>query len=124
MKVIIQNGKEQFFTVFYAVRRGRQVALWVAETSRILHFWIFFWYLAHAWKIDQKVFQGPKFDARAGFFGHRLIKWGALREPCLCVLLRLLHLLLLLMHLGAAWISFQPFLVPLLGRPGRFLGIF
>ena len=61
--------------------------------------------------------------ARA-FFGHGLINPIALKEPCLCVLLRLLHLLLVLMHLGAAWISFQPFLVPLLGRPGRFLGIF
>ena len=40
----------------------------------------FFWYLAHAWKIDQKVFQGPKFDARTGFFGHGLINWIALKK--------------------------------------------
>ena len=68
------SAKTPFFTICYDVRRGRQVALPVAETSRILHFWVFWGYLAHAWKIDQKVFQGPKFDARTGFFGHGLIK--------------------------------------------------
>ena len=52
----------------------------MAETSRILHFGFFWGFLAHASKINQKVFQGPQFGARAGFFRHRLINPIALKK--------------------------------------------
>ena len=65
----ICGAKTQFFTVLYDVRRGRQVALWVAETSRILNFELFFWLTGNVWKIDQKSFRKRNLKLQRAFLG-------------------------------------------------------
>ena len=66
------------FTIFYGVRRGRQVPLRVAETSRILHFGLFSFVACHCLENCSKVLEEPKFDAQRGSFRHRLITSDAL----------------------------------------------